>query len=271
MFWRSIFAFPFLPSRQLLNLLSEATPKASLEDTNSPPLSHSADGSASLETFLGAALRSGRQSTLLHLKIPLSHIPGQTQVHSLAQSLAWRYWPCHQVHLPQQVFGWSLQGCSQRAAGMWPPCFFRRDFVHLGASMAVPVGRKSRGWMQPAVVAGTAIALGGAGRELRSSTVILAYRPPFYCKELWMMVQKLFSGKRVKKALGYQSDCCFWEKSNLSNIQSATLHLCWKSEELLETNHTYGDMAPSLAWVGDKSPFIALACCIGNTYFLGSC
>lgn len=173
-----------MPPRQLLSLLSEATPKASLEYTNSPPLSHSADGSASLETFLGAALRSGNQSTLLPLEIPLPHIPGQTQVHSLDQSPAWRCWHCPCVHLPLRVFGWSLQGCSQRAAGMWPPCFFRREFVHVGASMAVPVGRKIRGWMQPAVVAGTAIALGSAGSELRNCTVILAYQPPFYCKEL---------------------------------------------------------------------------------------
>jgi len=86
-----------------------------------------------------------------------------------------------------------------------------------------------------------------------------------------MMVQKLFSEERVKKSLGYHCDCCFREKSNLSNIQSVILHSCWKSEELLETNHTYGDMAPSLAWVGDKSPCTALACCIGNTYLLGLC
>lgn len=81
---------------------------------------------------------------------------------------------------------------------------------------------------------------------------------------------KLFSEEREKKALGYHRDGCFQEKSNLSNIQSVTLHSCWRSEELLETNYTYGDIAPSLAWVGDKSPCMALACCTANTYLLGS-
>jgi len=70
MFFRSMFAFHFLPPRQLLILLSEAIPKASPEDINSPSPSHSADGSASLETFLGAAPRSGNQSTLLCLENP---------------------------------------------------------------------------------------------------------------------------------------------------------------------------------------------------------
>lgn len=57
MLLRSLFAFQSLPSGQLLNLLSEATAKGSLEDINSPSPSHSADGSASLETFLGTAPR----------------------------------------------------------------------------------------------------------------------------------------------------------------------------------------------------------------------
>lgn len=70
------------------------------------------------------------------------------------------------------------------------------------------------------------------------------------------MVQKLFSEERVKKALGYHRDCCFQEKCNLPNTQSVILPSCRRSEELLETNHTYGDMALSLAWAGDKSPYI---------------
>ena len=77
---------------------------------------------------------------------PLPPIQGWTQVHSLAQSPARRCQHCPRKHPPQRVSGWSLQGCSQRAAGMWPPCFFRRGFVHVGASMTVPVGRKIRGW-----------------------------------------------------------------------------------------------------------------------------
>lgn len=73
MFLRSVFALPFLPPRQLLNLLSEATPKASIEDNNSPSSSHSADGSASLETFLGTGPRSGNQSAPVHLGTPPCH------------------------------------------------------------------------------------------------------------------------------------------------------------------------------------------------------
>lgn len=148
MFLRSVFAFQFLPPRQLLNLLSEAIPKASLEDISSPSPSHSADGSPSLETFLGATLRSGFNSPAMLGDHLLPPVPGRTQVHRLARAPARRHQHCPRKHPSQRGFGWSLQGCSQRAAGMWPPCFFRRrGFVPVGASTAVPVGRKIRGWM----------------------------------------------------------------------------------------------------------------------------
>lgn len=75
MFLRSVSAFQFLPPRQLLNLLSEAIPKASLEDINSPSPSHSADGSPSLETFLGTALRSGVQFTCYAWRPPPATCP----------------------------------------------------------------------------------------------------------------------------------------------------------------------------------------------------
>lgn len=44
--------------------------------------------------------------------------------------------------------GWSLQGCSQQAAGMWPPFLFRRrGLAHVDDSMALPLGREMGGGM----------------------------------------------------------------------------------------------------------------------------
>lgn len=125
-FLGSAFVLHFLPPRKLLNLLSEATPKASIEDNNSPPPSHSADGSASLENFLGTGPRSGNRSPLVHLETPpATHSRVDTEPQPGSSPSRW-HWHCPCEHRPWQRFCWSLQTCSQWAHGMWPRCFFRR-------------------------------------------------------------------------------------------------------------------------------------------------
>ena len=80
-------------------------------------------------------------------RTPMPPIPEWTLVHSLAWAPARRHRHCPCEHPSRQGSGWSQQGCSQWAAGMWPPCFVRRRrFVHVGASLAMPAGRKIRGW-----------------------------------------------------------------------------------------------------------------------------
>lgn len=170
MFLRSLFAFQFLPPGQPLNLLSEATTKAALENINSPSPSHSADGCASLETFLEA----GNPSNLQCLEMPPSPIPGCTQVHNLAQTPSRR----HQCCPP------SLAGACRAALSRQLGCgllFFSEEEgwpLWVTARPCHMAGRWEDGW-QPAVVPGPGTASGSTAWELRSSTVSLAHRPPF--------------------------------------------------------------------------------------------
>lgn len=265
---RSLFAFQFLPPGQLLNLLSEATTKALLENRNSPALWEQCWWICFFGNSPGSSPKM-RKPIQPAMPGDAPHHPSQARHRSTA-----RLKP-----LPGDVSAVPpprLEPAGLLSAGSWDVASFSLQKKRVGPcgwqhGPATWQGDGRRDGWQPAVVTGTGTALGSTVWELRSSTVSLAHQPPFYCTELWMMGQKLFSEERAKKALGYHWDSCFQEKSNLSNIQSVTLHSCWKSEELLETNHTYGDIAPSLAWVGDKSPRMALACCTANTYLLGSC
>lgn len=146
MFLRSMFAFQFLPPRQAANLLSEAIPKASPEDINSPSPSRSAAGSASLETFPGAApevRESIHPATpgdppATHPRVDTGPQPGSNLSQMSAPS-------------PRASSLWIwLEPAGLLSAGSWDLAtlfFFRRSgFVHVGASVAVPVGKKIRGW-----------------------------------------------------------------------------------------------------------------------------
>lgn len=56
--------------------------------------------------------------------------------------------PFQETSVLSPLPGWSLQGCPQQAAGMWPPFLFRRRGLALvGDSMALSHGREMGGWM----------------------------------------------------------------------------------------------------------------------------
>lgn len=155
MFLRSMFAFQFLPPRQLLNLLSEAIPKASHKDSNSPP--PSLCGAASLETFVGAALRGGNQSTLLclenhpatHFRVDIGPQPGSSSILEMSA--------LSPKHPPLEGFGWSLQGLlSVGSWVLWPPCFSEDEVLSMwvSARLSQLAGGSEEG-RQPAAVSGS--------------------------------------------------------------------------------------------------------------------
>lgn len=168
MFLRSMFAFQFLPLRQVANLLSEAIPKASPEDINSPSPSRSAAVSASLETFLGAAPEV-RESihpatpgdpSATHPRVGTGPQPGSN--------------PSQEMSAPSpraSSLGEDLAGACRAALsgqlGSGHPVF--SEEVRL--SMWVPawpcqLARRSEDGRPPAVVAGTGMASGSSGAAL---------------------------------------------------------------------------------------------------------
>lgn len=116
---------------------------------------------------------------------PLPPIPGWTQSHSPAQAPAGDIDTVPASTVPDRDFAGACRPACSGHMGCGHAVFSEEESL----SMWVPAwpcqlaGRSEDGW-QPAAVTNTGTASGSTGWELRSCTVILAYRPPSYCKKL---------------------------------------------------------------------------------------